>query len=130
LKPSRTLSQRVQELYLASSEISEELDDVDELFQIFPQQPPSTILHIFVTFDIDIIDDIEMELESLRGVVETFLKNPEPPAWVPPDHCRRISYKPSNPIMAMATQVFYFTISMCAMLKKSKRYLDVVHTWL
>jgi hypothetical protein len=41
---------------------------------ITPQEP---------TFNIEVIDK---ELESLRGVVETFLKNPEPPTWVPPDY--------------------------------------------
>jgi hypothetical protein len=41
---------------------------------ITPQEP---------TFDIEVIDK---ELKSLRGVVETFLKNPEPPTWVPPDY--------------------------------------------
>jgi hypothetical protein len=37
--------------------------------------------------DIEVIDRrIDKELESLRGVVETFLKNPEPSIWVPPDY--------------------------------------------
>jgi hypothetical protein len=31
-------------------------------------------------------EKIDMELESLRGVIETFLKNPEPSIWVPPDY--------------------------------------------
>jgi hypothetical protein len=37
--------------------------------------------------DIEVIDKrIDKELKSLRGVVETFLKNPEPSTWVPPDY--------------------------------------------
>jgi hypothetical protein len=38
-------------------------------------------------FNLKAIDEeIDKELKSLRGVVETFLKNPEPPTWVPPDY--------------------------------------------
>jgi hypothetical protein len=41
---------------------------------------------------IEIIDEkINQELDSLRGMVETFLKNPEPPTWIPPE-----SATPSN----------------------------------
>jgi hypothetical protein len=37
------------------------------------------------TFGIEVIDQrIENELESLRVVVETFLRSPEPPTWDPP----------------------------------------------
>jgi hypothetical protein len=39
-----------------------------------------------LALDIEIIDKkIKEELDSLRGMVETFLKNPEPPTWNPPD---------------------------------------------
>ncbi|KIL71414.1 hypothetical protein M378DRAFT_6158 [Amanita muscaria Koide BX008] len=39
------------------------------------------------TFGIEEIDQrIEEELKSLRVEVETFLKSPEPPTWVPPDY--------------------------------------------
>jgi hypothetical protein len=31
---------------------------------------------------------INKELDSLRGVVETFLKNPEPQPWIPPKFAR------------------------------------------
>ena len=34
---------------------------------------------------IEAIDDnINEELNSLRGMIETFLKNPEPRTWIPP----------------------------------------------
>ena len=40
-----------------------------------------------LSLDIDAIDAmIDRELGLLRGVVETFLKNPEPPIWVPPNY--------------------------------------------
>jgi hypothetical protein len=36
--------------------------------------------------DIETIDEkIHDELEKIRGKVETFLKNPEPPVWIPPN---------------------------------------------
>jgi hypothetical protein len=39
------------------------------------------------TFDIKVIDKkIDKELKSLHGVLKTFLKNPEPPTWVPPNY--------------------------------------------
>jgi hypothetical protein len=38
------------------------------------------------TFDIEVIyGKIDEELDSLRGIVETFIKNPEQRTWVPPD---------------------------------------------
>ena len=38
-----------------------------------------------IALDIQAIDRrINEKLKSLRGIVETFLKNPEPPTWVPP----------------------------------------------
>jgi hypothetical protein len=76
------------------------------------------------TFGIKAIDQrIERELKSLRVVVETFLKNPEPPTWLPPGNAT-----PSNrefleafnyQLIPMATQVFYFMISIDAMVMKS-----------
>jgi hypothetical protein len=72
----------------------------DKISQIWPE-PPRDHLHIFVrlprgkkraiaptdiVLGIDVIDQkINEELDSLRGMVETFLKNPEPPTWNPPD---------------------------------------------
>jgi hypothetical protein len=39
------------------------------------------------SLDIEVIDaQIDEELNSLRGVIMTFLKNPEPPTWVPPNY--------------------------------------------
>jgi hypothetical protein len=36
-------------------------------------------------FEIETIQGkIDDELENIRGVVETFLNNPEPPVWIPP----------------------------------------------
>jgi len=36
--------------------------------------------------NIEVIEErINKELDSLRGMVETFLKNPEPRTWTPPD---------------------------------------------
>ena len=38
-------------------------------------------------FDIDTINvKINKELEWLHNTIETFLKNPEPPAWIPPNN--------------------------------------------
>jgi len=40
-----------------------------------------------VTLGIKVIDEIiNEELDSLRGIVETFLKDPEPRTWIPPDY--------------------------------------------
>jgi hypothetical protein len=39
------------------------------------------------SLDIEVIDaQIDEELNSLRGVIMTFLENPEPPTWVPPNY--------------------------------------------
>ena len=39
------------------------------------------------TVNINVIDEeIQEELKSLQPVVEAFLKNPELPIWVPPQH--------------------------------------------
>ena len=73
----------------------------EKIFEVWPEPPPDDQLHIFVgrpatskrnithtelALDIKIIDQkIKEELDSLRGMVETFLKNPEPPIWNPPD---------------------------------------------
>jgi hypothetical protein len=49
-------------------------------------RPPESMLHI------EAVDEkINEELDSLRGVIEIFLKNPEPRTWIPPD-----SVTPSN----------------------------------
>jgi hypothetical protein len=43
-------------------------------------RPPESMLHI------EAVDEkINEELDSLRGVIEIFLKNPEPRTWIPPD---------------------------------------------
>jgi hypothetical protein len=40
-----------------------------------------------LTLDIGVINEqINKELNSLRGVIMAFLKNPEPSTWVPPDY--------------------------------------------
>jgi hypothetical protein len=93
-KPSDTLAERI------GSCLTDKLDPTDTIFSIFPTQPPGENVHIIVkvsqkrnitpkdlAVDIEVIDKrIDKELESLRGVVETFLKNPEPSIWVPPDY--------------------------------------------
>jgi hypothetical protein len=81
----------------------------DKISQVWPEPPHDenleTIiddhLHVFVRLSggkkgnitptdivlgIEVIDQkINEELDSLRGMVETFLKNPEPRTWNPPD---------------------------------------------
>jgi hypothetical protein len=67
------------------------------LARLYSFHPPSSF-HIYtpvrgqkrvreLSFDIDVIDQqINWELESLREEIETFLRKPEPPTWVPPDY--------------------------------------------
>ncbi|KAF8224450.1 hypothetical protein L208DRAFT_1461528 [Tricholoma matsutake] len=45
-------------------------------------------------FDIEAIDkEIKKELKLLCEVIETFLKNPEPPTWVPPNYVMPSNHK-------------------------------------
>jgi hypothetical protein len=94
----------------------------EKVVEAWPEPPTDDQLHIFVRrpatsksnitpteLDIEIIDQkIKEELDSLRGMVETFLKNPEPPTWNPPDsvtpserefltNLRIPSYRSGNP---------------------------------
>ena len=73
----------------------------EKVVEVWPEPPPDNQLHILVRrpasskrnitsteveLGIEIIDQkIKEELDSLRGMVETFLKNPGPPTWNPPD---------------------------------------------
>ena len=43
--------------------------------------------------DIDVINaKINKELESLRNVIEAFLKAPEPPTWIPPENASHYEF--------------------------------------
>jgi hypothetical protein len=85
------------------------------------------------TFGIKGMDEwISKKLKSLRVVFETFLKSPELPTWDPPDYAtprdreslaKLQSFK--YQLIAMATQAFYFIISMPAMVMKLRRYLEI-----
>ena len=58
---------------------------IHDLSCVFILGRPRNITPKKLTFGIEVIDDnINEELDSLRGMVETFLKNPEPRTWIPP----------------------------------------------
>jgi hypothetical protein len=71
----------------------------------------------------EIDEKINKELDSLRGMVETFLKNPEPPTWIPPD-----SVTLSNREFLINLRIPSYRNGTCATIRKSRRYLDLVHT--
>jgi hypothetical protein len=88
---------------------SVKLDELDNISDHWPAATPPKRRHLQIivelpdskkrnitptglTLGIEEIDkEINKELDSLRGMVETFLKNPEPPTWIPPN-----SATPSN----------------------------------
>jgi hypothetical protein len=81
------------------------------------------------TFYID--KEIDKELKSIRGGVETFLKNPKPPIWVPPDYVT-----PSNREFITSLQIPSYCNGNPSLLlhdldvcddNEIKRYLDVMH---
>ncbi|KIM47458.1 hypothetical protein M413DRAFT_200359 [Hebeloma cylindrosporum] len=93
----------VSQLELSSLQGAEKLASWESVERYWSNQPPTKHLHIIVNaaagkqkinttpqehaVDIEVIDKrIHKELESLGGVVEAFLRNPEPPVWVPPDY--------------------------------------------
>ncbi|KIM71364.1 hypothetical protein PILCRDRAFT_93899, partial [Piloderma croceum F 1598] len=97
IRPALDLAKRIQSPFTDFAEVLEE--PTLQVSEVFTQSPSKDHLYIIVkrsagepsttepTFDIEVIDkEIEKELKSLRGVVETFLKSPEPPTWVPPDY--------------------------------------------
>jgi hypothetical protein len=79
----------------------QQLWTTEKISYVWSEPPPDGHLHIFVrlprsnernitrtdlTLGVEVIDKIiKEELDSLRGMVETFLKNPEPRTWIPPD---------------------------------------------
>ncbi|KAF8223312.1 hypothetical protein L208DRAFT_1426082 [Tricholoma matsutake] len=59
----------------------------DTIPPLLPADRKSNITPKEHIFDIEAIDkEIEKELKSLCEVIETFLKNPEPSTWVPPNY--------------------------------------------
>jgi hypothetical protein len=77
------------------------LSPTEKISGAWPEPPSANHLHIFVALptgskkrniarpelqlDIEAIDEkVNKELDSLRGVFEKFLKNPEPRTWEPP----------------------------------------------
>ena len=100
--PSRTLAERIRNLGLDVSQFAEELDQVESVAVVWPDSelPPGQ-LHVIVSLvprskkrvitptssaiGIEVIDEkINKKLDSLRGMIEAFQKNPEPPTWNPP----------------------------------------------
>jgi hypothetical protein len=82
---------------------SAKLDELDNISDHWPATPPKrrhlqvivelpdskkrNITFTGLTLGIEEIDkEINKELDLLRGMVETFLKNPEPPTWIPPNN--------------------------------------------
>jgi hypothetical protein len=79
------------------------LDEIDDISVHWPAATPLKPRHLQIivelpdskkrnitptdlTLGIEEIDKrINKELDSLRGTVESFLENPEPPTWIPPD---------------------------------------------
>jgi hypothetical protein len=77
----------------------EQADPLSRLSAALPVELVDGHVHVIVvppgykkSLDIEAIDEkINKELDLVREVVETFLKNPEPRTWIPPD-----SVTPSN----------------------------------
>jgi hypothetical protein len=83
------------------------LSSTETISGSWPGPPSANRLHIFVALpigsnlahpefelDIEAIDEkINKELESLRGMVETFLNNPEPRTWEPPNFATPSNWK-------------------------------------
>ncbi|KAF8638164.1 hypothetical protein AX14_010217 [Amanita brunnescens Koide BX004] len=100
-EPDDTLAERIGLLGHDLSKFADGLDPSDTVFSIFPTQPPGDHIHIIVKVraaggsgeknrNIDAInEEIKAELKLLQPIVEAFLKNPELPIWVPPQHAMR-----------------------------------------
>ena len=88
-------------LSLANVQDQRQLQPREKIFKVWPEPLPDDHLQVFVTStaghvlrsmpppDVKLSDEvikenINKELDMMRGMIKAFLKNPEPPTWEPP----------------------------------------------